>query len=345
MRWLVAQYLRFEFGKARTVNDLQQKLESYLRKVIDTSITDLTVSGLEKLDHSGAYLFVSNHRDIVMDPAMVNWALYHDGFTTLRIAIGDNLLKEPYVADLARLNKTFVVNRSATSPREKLKAAKHLSSYIKYSIQEENHNIWIAQREGRAKDGLDITNRAIISMFCLNKPKPQDLSEYIRELNLVPVSISYEWDPCDEAKAAELYQLANTGEYAKGENEDVDSIAKGIVGQKGRVHLAFGEPLTGDYADNEAVATEVEQQIQRIYRLHASNLAAFEMIYGQLPEDSKIGHDDSFSPQEVEVARHELEQRLAEIPSEHHGFFLDAYANPVKSKIAQLSAKDLQSTT
>jgi hypothetical protein len=114
---------------------------------------------------------------------------------------------------------------------------------------------------------------------------------------------------------------------------------------KGRVHLAFGEPLAGDYSDNEAVASEVEQQIQRIYRLHASNLAAYKMIYGELPEDSKVGHDDSFSPQEVEVARHELELRLADIPSEHHGFFLDGYANPVRSKIAQLSAKDLQLTS
>ena len=136
------------------------------------------------------YLFISNHRDIAMDPAFVNWVLYQNGFKTLRIAIGDNLLTKPFASDLMRLNKCFIVNRSATSPREKLKAAKKLSAYMHHSLTQDKSNLWIAQREGRAKDSLDITNPAIISMLALNKPKQEAFGDYIASLNIVPVSIS-----------------------------------------------------------------------------------------------------------------------------------------------------------
>ena len=232
MRFLAKRFMSWQLRGVNDVAGVQHVLERYLRKTLDTTTTELTHSGLHRLDPQKPYLFVSNHRDIAMDPALVNWVLYSNGFSTVRIAIGDNLLTKEYASDLMRLNKTFIVNRSATSPREKFKAAKHLSAYIHHSLHDEQSNIWIAQREGRAKDGRDITNRAIISMFCLNKPKAEDFSEYIAQMNIVPVSISYEWDPCDTAKANELYQLQAYGEYAKQEHEDVQSIAKGISGQK-----------------------------------------------------------------------------------------------------------------
>jgi len=205
LRALVKSRLKKEVANISSVNDFQQRIESYLVRALEDSSTKFTVSGLEKLNPDNAYLFISNHRDIAMDPALTNLAIYRAGFSTLRIAIGDNLLTKPSASHLMRLNKSFIVNRSATAPREKLKAAKLLSKYIHHSVVSDSENVWIAQREGRAKDGLDRTNSAIISMLSYSKPKAQSLSEYIREANIVPVSISYEYDPCDADKARELY--------------------------------------------------------------------------------------------------------------------------------------------
>src|SRR5690606_26160054 len=255
--------------------DFQHVVEKYLTAMIDSTTTTLTVSGLEQLDPQQAYLFVSNHRDITMDPAFVNWSLYHNDCNTLRIAIGDNLLTKPYVADLMRLNKSFIVNRSDKAPREKLKAAKHLSAYIYHSIVNENHNIWIAQREGRAKDGCDKTNSAVVGMFTLNRPKSTDFKDYIHTLNIVPVSISYELDPCDSAKDRELFHQRSADGYKKEEHEDVKSIATGITGAKGHVHVAFGSVLRGDYQDNDDVVEEIDRQILKNYVLHPSNCFAY----------------------------------------------------------------------
>lgn len=347
MQTLARWFLRWEFRGVKNVHDVQMALEKYLRRMLDDTTSGLTVSGLEKLDCNVPYLFVSNHRDIAVDPMCVNWVLHFGGFSTLRIAIGDNLLSKPYVSDLMRLNKTFIVNRSAKSPREKLKAAKHLSAYIHHSLEQDRSNIWIAQREGRAKDGRDITNRAIISMFGLNKAKTEDFSDYIAKLRLVPVSISYEWDPCDTAKAHELYQLQTVGEYAKQAHEDVASIAKGITGFKGRVHVAFGEVLGEGFNDAEAVALELERQIQSNYVLQASNLVAYQMLYHQEP--SKLTPNNlTFGSQQLNFTLDdhpkvvaELERRLNSVPPEQRTILLSGYANPVLSKLATMEAHSL----
>ncbi|BFM06456.1 1-acyl-sn-glycerol-3-phosphate acyltransferase [Halioxenophilus aromaticivorans] len=339
MRFLAKRFMHWQLRGADDVTGVQHVLEKYLRKNLDNTTTELTHSGLERLDPSQSYLFVSNHRDIAMDPALINWVLYNKGFSTVRIAIGDNLLTKDYASDLMRLNKTFIVKRSATSPREKFKAAKHLSAYIHHSLHEDNCNIWIAQREGRAKDGRDITNRAIISMFCLNKPKTDDFGDYITNMNIVPVSISYEWDPCDIAKANELYQLQAYGEYSKQEHEDVESIAKGIRGQKGRVHVAFGEVLGEGFNDAEVVALEVERQIQRQYVLQPSNLAAYYLLYHLTPETLKWGVDEKpFVVEEHESVFKELNRRLESVPEEQRTILLSGYANPVLSKLAHLNS-------
>ena len=151
LRPLVRRRLTSELKYVRTVEDLQKKIERYLGDTIERTTLSWEISGLDKLNKQSAYLFVSNHRDISMDPAFVNWSLHTNNHSTLRIAIGDNLLTKPFASDLMRLNKCFIVNRSATAPREKLKAAKLLSQYIRYSIQDDAENIWIAQREGRAR--------------------------------------------------------------------------------------------------------------------------------------------------------------------------------------------------
>lgn len=333
IRPLVQQAMRRQMRGVDTVLGFQEVVKGYMQRMINDTTTGLTTSGLDRLDPNGAYLFVSNHRDIAMDPAFVNWTLYHGGFNTLRIAIGDNLLTKDYVSDLMRLNKSFIVNRSARAPREKLKAAKKLSAYIHHSIAEDRANIWIAQREGRAKDGKDRTNSAVVGMFSLSRPKSQPFAEYVRELKIVPVSISYEWDPCDAAKARELYQQRTSGGYQKAEHEDVKSIAMGIAGQKGHVHVAFGEVLDGDFEDTDAVVAEIDRQIMDNYVLHATNCLAWERLNGDLLAIEYGFPPKRYSPEALGEVRQRFELHLANIPADHRPLVLDMYANPVAAKL------------
>jgi len=335
LRPLVKRALTQQLAGVTTVQGFQQVVEKYMASMISQTTTALTISGLERLDPQQSYLFISNHRDIAMDPAFVNWSLYHNDCNTLRIAIGDNLLTKPYVSDLMRLNKSFIVNRSAKAPREKLKAAKHLSAYIYHSIANEHNSIWIAQREGRAKDGCDKTNSAVVGMLMLNRPKAEEPGDYVKRLNIVPVSISYQLDPCDGAKARELFQQRTSGSYRKEEHEDVKSIALGITGQKGHVHVAFGDILRGDYADADELVAEIDRQILVNYVLHSSNCFAYQKLYGTIPAVNYTEKNIPFSLDGLEQEQQSFEQRLEAIPAEHRELVLAMYANPVLSKLQQ----------
>jgi hypothetical protein len=232
-----------------------------------------------------------------------------------------------------RLNKSFIVNRSATKPREKLKAAKHLSSYIHHAIVEEQANIWIAQREGRAKDGIDRTNSAVVGMLALSKPKDVALADYIRELNIVPISISYERDPCDIAKAKELHAHRHDGKYEKDEHEDVASIAKGITGFKGRVHLAFGEPLSGDYQSTDEIVAEIDQKIISNYVLQPSNCIAYQELHGKLSDEIVTTHQQiPFQEGDFVDEMQQFHQHLSECDESCRDLLLSMYANPIVSQ-------------
>jgi 1-acyl-sn-glycerol-3-phosphate acyltransferase len=340
LRPVVRAALRHETADVATVDNFQQRIEKYMRRLLDRTVTELTVSGLEYLTQSRAYCFVSNHRDIAMDPAFVNWTLYHNGFQTLRIAIGDNLLTKPFASDLMRLNKSFIVNRSATAPKEKLRAARKLSAYIHHSVVNDNANIWIAQREGRAKDGVDKTNPAIISMLAMSRAKTETLGDYLSRANIVPVSISYEWDPCDADKARELTILKRDGRYVKGEHEDVRSIAKGISGFKGRVHLAFGEPLSPAITTVDEAVAVMDDAIIDNYVLHASNCVAYEMIEGKAPDVIVGVKGVPFAEIDASAARRMLKARLEACDPEWRDMMLRIYANPVYTKLHTLQESD-----
>lgn len=337
LRPLVRKALRRETQGVNSVDAFQQRLEKYVRRLLDQTVTELTVSGLDTLAKGQAYCFVSNHRDIAMDPAFVNWVLYQNGFQTLRIAIGDNLLTKPFASDLMRLNKCFIVKRSAKAPRERLKAARKLSHYIHYSVTEDNANIWIAQREGRAKNGLDITNPAIASMLVLAKEKVEPLGDYLARANIVPVSISYEWDPCDIDKARELTLTERDGHYEKAPHEDVQSIAKGMTGHKGRVHLAFGEPLSRTIENVDRVVATLDTQILNNYVLQPSNCVAYEMLEGKAPV-LPLGPDEiAASDFDASGTRKQMQQRLDQCDPLWRDTFLRIYANPVYAKLAAKS--------
>lgn len=271
---LVKYALKRRLAKLNTVSAVQKQVAGFMDRMIDSTSDSVSVSGLEHLTPGKAYLFVSNHRDIAMDPALVNWCLHHNGFDTVRIAIGDNLLRKACATELMKLNKSFIVKRGAKGPREMLKNFSQLSAYIKHSLSEQQ-SVWIAQKEGRAKDGNDETDPAILKMFYMEgKKRGEDFASYMAGLNIVPVCISYEYDPCDTDKINELWQKHTQGSYQKSEFEDIDSIIKGIVGYKGRVHVAFAPPLTEVPAEPEQLAALIDQHIWQQYRLYPVNYLA-----------------------------------------------------------------------
>ncbi|MGB2079910.1 MAG: 1-acyl-sn-glycerol-3-phosphate acyltransferase, partial [Vibrio sp.] len=207
----VRMYLKMKWSKLKTVEDIQHEVAKYLTLTLEKTSDGLTVGGIEKLDPKQNFLFVSNHRDIAMDPALINWAIFQHEHKTVRIAIGDNLLTMPCATELMKLNKSFIVKRSSKGPREMMKNLSLLSSYIKHSL-DTGHSVWIAQKEGRAKDGCDKTDPAILKMFHVEgRKQKQDFATYTKALKIVPVSISYENDPCDIAKAKELHQVETQG--------------------------------------------------------------------------------------------------------------------------------------
>jgi hypothetical protein len=328
---LIAYRLRLEFRGIASVAALQDKVEQYVDRTIERATDGVTYSGVEHLKAGSAYLFLANHRDIVMDPAFVNYAVYHAGLPTPRIAIGDNLLQKPFVSDLMRLNKSFIVHRSLSGRREKLAAYQLLSAYINHSIRNDHESIWIAQAEGRAKDGDDRTDSAILKMFHMSR-KNEPFAEVIRELNLTPVSISYEYDPCDHAKARELFTRASTGSYAKAPGEDDQSIALGITGYKGRVHVHFGEPVSTGLEDSKQLALEMDKHILSGYRLFPAHYLAYAMWAERDPALNVPSAAQLFPAEELAAAETEWQKRLNGCPTEQQPYLVLQYATPVRNQ-------------
>ncbi len=329
---VIAWYIRRQTKNINSVTDIRNVVDGIMTRMIKRTTEGVTSSGIEKLSKDRAYLFISNHRDIAMDPALIDWVLFHQGHTTPRLAIGDNLLTKPFASDIMRLNKSFVVNRSATGNKEKYKALKHLSEYIQFSITQENANIWIAQRQGRAKDGIDQTETALMKMLGLCKPKKVEFVDHIRTLRIVPVSISYEWDPCDAAKANERFLIQHEGTYEKGEQEDIQNLAQGITGIKGHVHLAFGDELTGEYRDAKELSQEIDRQIIDNYLLQPSNYFAYKHLYGEWPSIAVQEEKTPFPEQLFKKEALLFAKRMHSIDPQHHHLVQEMYANPVVSK-------------
>lgn len=334
MTRLVRVVLRRELQHLDSIHDVQMIIEKYLDRLIEKTTDGLTQSGLENLDAKTPYLFISNHRDITMDPALVNYMLYHHGFDTVQIAIGDNLLKRPFLTHLMKLNKSFIVKRSLQG-REKLKASRQLSAYIHHCI-DNGQNVWVAQREGRAKEGIDLTEAAIITMLHMAdriKTPTVPLWESMNSLNIVPVAISYEYDPCDESKAQELYAVDTQGRYEKDDNADVRSILKGMVGEKGAIHVSFGTPIVLEEAvTTEGMAQRIDEQIVTSYRLHLVNFIAMEMVQSSFMDFTQLPSMFGVRESVVKRKRQDFENHLASMAPELRPYVLDMYANPVIRK-------------
>ena len=297
---------------------------------------------VEAIDVSKRFTFVSNHRDIVLDSALLDKLLVDAGFkTTCEIAIGDNLLSLPWVKDLVRINKSFIVERSL-QPREMLLASKRLSEYMHFVIQEKNDNVWIAQREGRAKDSDDRTQPAILKMMAMGGTGTP--SERLQQLHIVPLSISYEFDPCDFLKAREFQLRRDNPEWKKGKNDDVVSMQTGIMGFKGHVHYhcapcidEYLQQLPADTPKTEffdIVAAHIDSEIHRNYRLYPSNYIAADMLDGT--SFAKEGKYTEADRQQFEAylqgQLNKLDLADKDIPFLRERM-LTMYANPLRNKM------------
>ena len=334
-RPLLKRSLRKLTADVRTVADFQDHVKVGLQKSLDNTTDGYSFGGLDQLDPNQSYLFISNHRDIALDPAMVNLALHTIELDTVRIAIGDNLLSKSFASDLMRVNRSFIVKRSVEGRREKLESLKNLSAYIRCSVAEDKASCWIAQAEGRAKDGNDSTDTALLKMLTLSKSKQQSFGEAINELKLMPVSISYEYDPCIIEKTKELYAAAQGEDYIKGEFEDLDSIQKGFLGYKGRVQVNFGDCLGHEFESPEDLAVEIDRQIYGLYQLFPTNIIAWQMqqsknAYG-LDQLKQQWPDEDWLQAEAKFKDH-----LQLVPQEQRSLVIDAYAAPVKNQLDYL---------
>ncbi|PAV26410.1 1-acyl-sn-glycerol-3-phosphate acyltransferase [Tamilnaduibacter salinus] len=342
-RRMVRWWLQHRFGMPDSIRALQIKLYPWVEQLVSHTTTELTCSGLENLPDAPC-LFLSNHRDIVFDPLLVNCLLHRHGHDTARIAIGDNLLENRQFAELMRLNKSFVVQRNLSSPREMRNAFQTLSAFIHHSIEQDRQSIWIAQREGRAKDGRDGTDPAIIKMLYMSQKRGGPaFAEAMRALRIVPVSIAYEWDPCDQAKARELARRAEDQDYCKSADEDTAQILQGLRGPKGRVHVHFGAPIQEPGDDPKTLAQQVDHEIHRYYRLHPSNLAAWLMTDEAQAQEAPLGQLEKGGfrlpdQNEIEAASAAFSRHLHTSAPSLAPYLLDMYANPVRSALESLQS-------
>ena len=327
---LVGWQLRRHFAPMTTVDAFQGWLKDWITALIDSTTSQVDISGLDSLNPAQSYLWLSNHRDIAMDPTLIGYALVSSGWPTARIAIGDNLLANPVLADLMRLNKSFIVKRSVTDRRARLKEFQKLSGYIRHSL-EDGHSVWLAQREGRAKDNLDHTDTAVLKMLSLSgRDDHLDFSETMRRLRPVPVLVQYEWDPCDVLKARELVALEETGHYQKADGEDTQSILLGMKGQKGNIRICFGSPLTDAEMEDAALMAEAtDQAINQMKRLFPVNYAALGLLQGEYQLYQNIEWQ---CPEGMVLPTKELQARCSDEPVAVRIRLLKTYAAALISR-------------
>lgn len=352
MKWVYpglrkAEIIRM-FEDIRSVQQFQEEISAPAVKVI----TQMTTSGVSftnetAIEPSKACLFISNHRDIILDSALLNVSLIERGIPTTEIAIGDNLLKLQLVRDIVRCNKNFIVSRDVNS-KEMFYYSLRMSNYIRHTITEKNTSIWIAQREGRSKDGDDRTATALLKMFSLSSPLQPE--EALRDLNLRPMCVSYEFDPCDLLKTNELMHVKHYGKYEKKPGEDFHSMVIGLTGHKGKVNISVGRPpleayqaMSGISNKNEKfrmLSEAIDEEMHRIYCLWPNNYIAYDLLHG-----SREYKDQYSNIQRIafvnyirgHVLRLALSKKKLGLPGENFNsiareILLQMYANPVINK-------------
>ncbi|MDR2764563.1 MAG: acyltransferase [Tannerella sp.] len=318
----------------RTTDEFQSRIMyPFNQEIMRKSANAFTCDGLEHLDPAKRYLFISNHRDIMLDSALLQMLFYMHGFRTTEITFGSNLMHSQLVIDIGKSNKMFTVFRGG-SPRDFYRNSMRLSEYIRHTVTQKKESVWIAQRNGRTKDGNDITDQGIIKMFCMSDSS--DLPRSIHELHPVPVAVSYQIESCDILKTKELYLSRNGRKYVKQPDEDLTSILTGITQPKGNIHISICAPLREEelrairyQSPNEfhkSVASLIDRRIYHGYKLHNNNYIAHDIRSGQ---DTYAAH---YTSEEKAGFLARYEQMLQQIQGDEsvlRSIFLGIYANPV----------------
>ncbi|MCQ2959314.1 MAG: 1-acyl-sn-glycerol-3-phosphate acyltransferase [Bacteroidales bacterium] len=328
-----------KFQSIKTVQEFQEKIVfSVLERIISGTISSFTCDGGEKIPTDKPYLFISNHRDIVLDAALLNWHLLKTGHEQTEITFGSNLMKNKISVDLGKLNRMFRINRSGNL-RDLYRDYFSVSSYIRHVITEKKRSVWIAQRSGRTKDGDDKTESAVLKMFAMSSE--DSFVENLSQLSITPVSVSYEYEPCAFAKAAELFVSSFTT-YKKGKHEDYESIWNGIIGKKGHVNFTVTKPITLEelqYCDTfdksekfVQLAKIIDQRIYDAYVLEKNNYIAYDIL------NKGKQFADKYSDEDKNVFLEYIANGIEQLDtpknkSDIENIVLTIYANPVKNKL------------
>jgi hypothetical protein len=325
-----------QLKKTHSIRDFQCNfIYQAVQKVLKKSSEGLTTSGFEKLEPNTSYLFISNHRDIILDTSLLNVALFDHGLVMTASAIGDNLVQKAFLKTLSKLNRNFLVQRGL-SPRELLESSKLMSEYIGQLLLRENRSVWIAQREGRTKDGNDATHSGVLKMLGMGSDE-KNLMDYFKKLKIVPVSISYEYDPTDALKMPQLIAEAKNEIYIKEKNEDFVTLLSGIIGQKKRIHIHIGnvlnkelDTIASEFDNNnkqiQALAQAIDDSILQSYMLWPTNYIAYDLLH------KTDQYKNFYTENEKSLFERRLEMKIDENNPQIVESFLAMYANPVVNK-------------
>ncbi|TRO64339.1 1-acyl-sn-glycerol-3-phosphate acyltransferase [Christiangramia sabulilitoris] len=326
-------------NECHSISDFQSKV-IYLsvEKVLEKTSEGLSDIGFEELDPKESYFYISNHRDIILDTSLINYTLHDHDMVMTASAIGDNLVQKPFLMALSRLNRNFLVLRNQ-SPREMLKSSLKLSEYIKKLLVEDKRSVWMAQREGRTKDGNDFTQQGVLKMLGMAKGD-MDILDYFARLKIVPVAISYEFDPTDMLKMPEVLAKRKQEEYKKSANEDFNSIMQGAMGQKGRIEINAGPVLTSEDFDAirekglsindqlKEVSSLIDNAIYRNYKLWPANYIAYDLL------KNETRFEDRYTEKEKRQFDRRVSRRVdVKNPLALNSYLL-MYANPVVNKMS-----------
>ncbi len=326
-----------QLKRTHSIRDFQCNfIYQSVKKVLEKSSEGLTTSGFEKLEKNTSYLFISNHRDIILDTSLLNVCLFDHGLVMTASAIGDNLVQKDFLKTLSRLNRNFLVQRGL-SPRELLESSKLMSEYIGQLLLRENRSVWIAQREGRTKDGNDATHSGVLKMLGMGSDE-KNLMDYFKKLKIVPVSISYEYDPTDALKMPQLMAAANAEKYIKEKNEDFITLLSGIIGQKKHIHIHVGnvldkelDEICSQFDNNnkqiQALTQALDDSILKNYKLWPTNYIAYDLLY------NTTDYSNYYTEAEKSLFERRLEMRIDDKNAQMVESFLAMYANPVVNKM------------
>mgnify|MGYP003604254140 CR=1 FL=1 len=330
------EHWKQQLSKTHSTRDFQCNfIYPALMQVLQKTSDGMSTSGFDQLQPNTSYIFISNHRDIILDTSLLNACLFDNGLVMTASAIGDNLVQKEFLYILSKLNRNFLVQRGLT-PREMLQSSKLLSEYIGNLLLHENRSVWIAQREGRTKDGNDATHQGVLKMLAMGSNE-ENLMDYFKKVKIVPVSISYEYDPTDALKMPQLMAEANKEIYIKNKNEDFTTLMSGIMGQKKHIHIHVGKVLNIELDeiskkfDNtnkqiQALAQVIDDSILQSYKLWPTNYIAYDILH------QTNTYKDFYTESEKSLFERRLEMRIDENNDVQRSGFLAMYANPVVNK-------------